>query len=104
MHRVLAALTVGTAGLILLAGLSLAENDAIHKRDGTIAKPGTEGPPNRQPLGEVESGNRSTFGTPPPPNRLTPAPVLPFNPNRALSPTPAPPYQPSPQGTGRFGR
>jgi hypothetical protein len=30
-----------------------------------------------------------------PPSRVTPAPVLPFHPNRSLMPTPSPPSYPS---------
>jgi hypothetical protein len=59
----------------------------------------------------------SRFGSPMPPNQLTPAPLLPFNPNRSLVPAPsAPPHPPNParaetranpapySGSGRVGR
>jgi hypothetical protein len=44
---------------------------------------------------------RTPFGTPTPPNSLTPAPLLPFNPNRPLMPTPStPPASAPPPGSG----
>jgi len=132
MHRILTSLTITITYLILLAGItlaesSLAENSVIRNRDGTsgrlshlgedigtysdphgnhtvVTKPGTESPLGLRPHGEVENGNRSSFGTPLPPNNLTPAPVLPFNPNRALSPPPSPSSQSPASGTRRFGR
>ncbi len=47
------------------------------------------------------------FGAPSPPNQLTPAPTLPFNPNRSLIPPSSPSHSPNPapySGSGRFGR
>jgi hypothetical protein len=127
MHRILTSLTITTTCLVLSAGIGLAESRIVQNRDGTsgrlshlgddigiysdphgnqtiVTKPGTEGPMGLRPHGETESGNRSSFGTPLPPNNLTPAPILPFSPNRALSPA-APPngYTPS-SGSGRRGR
>ncbi len=128
MQRMLTALTVIFTCQTLLAGICLAESGIVRNRDGTIGrlsplgndlgiysdphgnqtiitKPGTESPVGLRPHGELENGNRSSFGTPLSPNHLTPAPVLPFHPNRALSPqTPSPSSQAPAGGTGRFGR
>lgn len=125
MHRIVTALLITITCLPLPAGICLAESGVVRNRDGTssrlsplgdntgiysdphgnqtiVIKPGTECPIGLRPHGDIESGNRSSFGTPLPPNNLTPAPVLPFHPNRALSP---PPSSQSPAGgTGRFGR
>jgi hypothetical protein len=62
--------------------------------------------------GDNFSGPLTPFGTPAPPNNLTPAPTLPMNPNRPLAPqqpvAPSPSSPPrgfmSPGGGGRFGR
>jgi hypothetical protein len=43
------------------------------------------------------------LGVPVPPHQLTPAPLLPFHPNRPLMPSTAVPPNP-PLGGGRFGR
>lgn len=125
MHRMLTALTIAIPFLALLAGICLAESGVVRNRDGIsgrlsplgddigiysdphgnqtiVAKPGSESPVGLRPHGDIESGNRSSFGTPLPPNNLTPAPVLPFHPNRALSPPPS--RQAPAGGTGRFGR
>lgn len=127
MHRRLTALTITLTGPALLAGICQAGSGVVLNRDGTsgrlsplgndlgiystphgdhtiITKPGTESPIGLRPHGETESGNRSSFGTPLPPNNLTPAPVLPFSPNRALSPPPLPNSQSPAGGTGRFSR
>jgi hypothetical protein len=53
---------------------------------------------------QVDPSPRTTtpFGGPLPPSQLTPAPMLPFNPNRSLMPSASapPPYS----GSGRLGR
>jgi hypothetical protein len=54
------------------------------------------------PQGEVTQRTVTPFGSPLPPNQLTPAPVLPFHPNRPLVPSPSP-ASPNP-GSGRIGR
>lgn len=125
MHRRLTALTITLTCPALVAGICLAESGIVRNRDGTsgrlsplgedtgiysdphgnrtiITKPGAESPVGLRPHGDLENGNRSSFGTPLPPNNLTPSPVLPFHPNRALSPPPS--SQPPAGGTGRFGR
>lgn len=127
MNLILTSLAVMTSCLALSVRIGLAETGTIQNRDGTsgrlshlgddigiysdphgnhtiVTKPGTESPLGLRPHGETESGNRSSFGTPLPPNNLTPAPILPLSPNRALSPA-VPPngYTPS-AGSGRLGR
>lgn len=127
MHRILTSLTITIPFLALLAGICLAESGVVRNRDGTsgrlsplgddigiysdphgnqtiVAKPGSESPVGLRPHGDIESGNRSSFGTPLPPNNLTPAPTLPFYPNRALSPPLLPSSQPPAGGTGRIAR
>lgn len=109
------------AAVLLTAGFSQANNAGrVEPLDGTQGvtrsanEPGT--PSERGPLPHSESqlpalgvpqGNQSPRSTPPfgaplPPSQLTPAPVLPFNPNRSLIPSPSasPPYS----GSGRPGR
>lgn len=110
---------IGTA-VLLTAGLSQAGSPGhIEPLDGTqgvtrsVNEPGS--PSERGPLAHGESylplgipqgdtSPRTTtpFGGPFPPNQLTPAPVLPFNPNRSLMPSVSapPPYS----GSGRLGR
>ena len=109
------------AAVLLTAGFSQAGNagrveplDGIQGVTRSANDPGT--PSERGPLPHAESqlpplvvpqadpSPRTTtpFGGPLPPSQLTPAPVLPFNPNRSLMPSPstAPPYS----GSGRLGR
>ncbi len=58
------------------------------------------------PGGETRSGTIYNLGAPLPPSRLTPVPILPFNPHGALVPrepvTPVVPFTPS-SGFGSFG-
>jgi len=109
------------AALLLTAGLSQASNEGrVEPLDGTQGvtrsanEPGI--PSERGPLspgesrlpalgmppGDPSSRTTTPFGGPLPPNQLTPAPVLPFNPNRSLMPSASspPPYS----GSGRLGR
>jgi hypothetical protein len=127
MKRTLTSLTITMACLALSAVTGLAESRIVQNHDGTsgrlshlgddigiysdphgnqtiVTKPGTEIPIGLRPHGETESGNRSSFGTPLPPNNLTPAPILPLSPNRALSPAPSPNNHTPSSGGGRFGR
>jgi len=130
MKLILTSLTITASCLAWFLGIGLAENGVVQNRDGTsgrlshlgddigiysdphgnhtiVTKPGTESPIGLRPHGETESGNRSSFGTPLPPNHLTPLtpiPAIPFHPNRALSLAPSP-NSPAPPGrSGRFGR
>lgn len=127
MKLLLPSLVVTISWLALSAGVSQGESGAIQNRDNTssrlshlgddidiysvphgnhtfVRKPGVESLLGLRPYGETESGNRSAFDTPLPPNNLTPAPILPFHPNRALSPaSPANSHTPS-SGGSRFGR
>lgn len=100
------------ATVVLAAGLLQADNagrveplDGMQSLTGPASEPGIRS--ERSPLLAVPQGEPSPkattpFGAPLPPNQLTPAPLLPFNPNRSLMPpssTPAP-YS----GGGRVGR
>ncbi|NOS79373.1 MAG: hypothetical protein HOP35_15655 [Nitrospira sp.] len=127
MKRILTSLAITASCLVCFPGTGLAESQNIQNRDGTsghlshlgddigiysdphgnqiiVPKPSTESPIGLRPHGETESGNRSAFGTPLPPNNLTPAPVLPLNPNRALSPALSPNSHIPSSGSGRLGR
>ncbi|MDP3091990.1 MAG: hypothetical protein Q8N04_15045 [Nitrospira sp.] len=127
MQRLLTSLTMMVSSLVCFLGIGLAESQHIQNRDGTsgrlshlgddigiysdphgnqtiVTKPGTESPLGLRPHGDIESGNRSSFGTPLPPNNLTPAPILPFHPNRALPPAPSPNNHTPSSGGGRIGR
>jgi len=106
--------------VMLLPGVSRAENpgrieplDGIHNRIGPAS--GSELRRERDPFARQDSRTppaavphsdlppmRTPFGEPVPPNRLTPAPVLPFNPNRPLMPPAASPGPSS--GGGHVGR
>ena len=110
---------IGTA-VLLTAGLSQAGSAGhVEPLDGTqgvtrsVNEPESPSERGRLPHGESylplgmpqgDASLRTTtpFGGPLPPNQLTPAPVLPFNPNRSLMPSASapPPYS----GSGRLGR
>jgi hypothetical protein len=103
--------------VLLVAGLSQADSATrVEPLDGTQHLSAT-GPirPEGDPLVPQDGGRVSApgvsrspvpptrpFGVPSPPNQLTPAPVLPFHPNRPLTPSP---FAPAPHsGTGHPGR
>ena len=110
---------IGTA-VLLIAGLSQAGSAGhIEPLDGTqgvtrsVNEPGSpseRGPlphgesylPRGMPQGDASPRTTTPFGGPLPPNQLTPAPVLPFNPNRSLTPSASAP--PPHAGSGRLGR
>jgi hypothetical protein len=127
------AILLGIGGTWLwLAGPALAEVGAVSRSDGTGGKltqlgddfgiysdsHGNTGPviqparPSPGPHGNVATEVLTPFGTPVPPNNLTPAPVLPISPNRpppvqqSVAPSPSAPQQGfrAPGGSGRFGR
>ena len=100
--------------VVLTGGFSHAGNEGrIEPLDGMhslgVASTGKEHPQAPQGVAPNDAGRPSAgtpFGEPLPPSHLTPAPVLPFNPNRALMPSP---HSPSPSapgfpGGGRSGR
>jgi hypothetical protein len=128
---------LAVAGLLMTAAFSQAGNAVrIEPLDGTqnvtssTSAPETRaaehGPlprgdsqpsPFTPPQGDVSMPATTPFGTPLPPNQLTPAPVLPFSPNRSLIPSSvAPSHPPNParaetranpspySGSGRLGR
>jgi len=110
---------IGTA-VLLTAGLSQAGSAGhVEPLDGTQGvtrsvnepeSPSGHGPlphgesyiPLGMPQSDASPRTTTPFGGPLPPNQLTPAPVLPFNPNRSLMPSASapPPYS----GSGRLGR
>jgi hypothetical protein len=55
--------------------------------------------PSAGPHSDANERFVTPFGSPQPPNQLTPAPLLPFHPNRPPMPQSTPP-----SGSGRFGR
>lgn len=100
------------AVVLLAADLSQADNNAgrVEPLDGTqsmtspATKPGirSERTPRAVPQGDVSPQGTTPFGGSLPPNNLTPAPLLPFNPNRPLMPSPSAPAPSS--SSGRIGR
>jgi hypothetical protein len=133
MKLILTSLTVTASCLACFLEISLAESGVVQHRDGTsgrlshlgddigiysdphgnhtiVTRPGTESPVGLRPHGETEGGNRSSFGTPLPPDnptsptQLTPVPAIPFHPNRPLSLAPSPNNPTPPGGSGRLGR
>ena len=92
---------VGLVGAIVLltGGFSRAGNEGrIEPLDGghslTLPPTGREGGEPRQPLIPNDASRPpagTPFGGPLPPSQLTPAPVLPFHPNRSLTPSPRTP-------------
>lgn len=71
-----------------------------HGQGGSsIAPTESSTPLSSGPHGDVNQRVVTPFGSPQPPNQLTPAPVLPFHPNRPLMPQSTPH-----SGGGRFGR
>lgn len=102
----------GTSSTITHLGEDVGIRSDAHGNGGPVTGLGIPSSPGTIPHGDTKSGTITTFGTPAPPNNLTPAPVLPFNPNRPLMPQPSSPASPSgsspgfgaPGGGGRFGR
>ena len=103
------------AAIVLLTpGFSGAENEGrIEPLDGAhsrvIPPTGLERAETHPSLIPDNAGRplaRTPFGSPLPPSQLTPAPVLPLNPNRALTPSPSTPSSSAPpfSGGGRAGR
>jgi len=107
----------GTSGTITHLGDSYSIYSDSHGNSGTITNlgGGFQSYSFTNPQGGTTTGTITTFGSPEPPNNLTPAPVLPFTPNGSLMPqsraAPAVPFfsgGTSPFGSsgggGRFGR
>jgi hypothetical protein len=107
----------GTSGTITHLGEDISIYSDSHGNTGTITNfgGGFQSYSFTSPQGGTTTGSITTFGSPAPPNNLTPAPVLPFTPNGTLMPQPrAAPVVPfssgsssafgSPGGGGRFGR
>jgi hypothetical protein len=99
----------GTAGTITHLGDDTGIYSDAHGNTGPLINPGNPAPASGGPHGDATAGHLTPFGTPAPPSNLTPAPVLPFNPNRSLAPpqplapsTASPSFGPS--SGGRFGR
>lgn len=116
---------VVVAAVLLAASPSQAGNTArIEPLDGTQAVTNSASEAAKRPergsvatpQGDFSSRAVTPFGGPLPPNQLTPAPVLPFNPNGSLVPSPSPSHPPNParaetraypapsSGSGRLGR
>lgn len=99
----------GTAGTMTHLGDETHIYPDAHGNTGPVADPTRPAPIFGGPHGETAAGPLTPYGTPAPPSGLTPAPILPFSPNRAL--VPPPPAAPSitppgagPSSGGRFGR
>jgi|SRR5215831_624911 len=97
----------GTTGTITHLGDSHSIYSDSHGNTGAITSPGGgfQSYTFTSPQGGTTTGTITTFGSPEPPSNLTPAPVLPFNPNGTLMPQPcvAPVVPSSPGGTSSFG-
>ena len=88
---------LGLIGAIVLltGGFSRAGNEGrLEPLDGihsfAVPPTGRERPETHQPLIPNDASRPpagTPFGVPLPPSQLTPAPVLPFNPNRSLAPS-----------------
>ncbi len=77
--------------------ISSADAPGIRSDRGPLVSPDARPSPLALPQGGPASGTATPFAAPLPPNQLTPAPVLPFNPNGALMPAlPAPVHPPNP--------
>ena len=102
----------GTAGIITHLGDDVGIYSDSHGNSGPIMNPGSPPSFSGGPHGDTTAGANTVFGTPPPPSNLTPAPILPMNPNRPLLPQQSiPPSSSVPPsgfgssgGSGRFGR
>lgn len=107
----------GTTGTITHLGDSYSIYSDSHGNTGAITNlgGGFQSYSFTSPQGGTTTGTITTFGSPEPPSNLTPAPVLPFNPNGTLMPQPrVAPVVPFPSGGtssfgssgggGRFGR
>ncbi|HEX8750796.1 MAG TPA: hypothetical protein VF732_06750 [Nitrospira sp.] len=75
------------------------QSDPHGRSETNLAPTESAAPLSPVPHGDMNQRLVTPFGSPQPPNQLTPAPVLPFHPNRPLMPQSAPP-----SGGGRFGR
>ena len=99
-----------TAGTITHLGDDTGIHSDSHRNTGPVTSSGGLLPPLSGPHENTQSGSVTPFGTPAPPSNLTPAPVLPFHPNRPLAPLqPSAPSSTPPPGLGsfnggRFGR
>lgn len=108
-------------GLLLTVGVSQADNAGriepldgghsviappgqpdIRQEHGPLVPEGPEFPSTTTPHDQASPRATTPFGSPPSPNQLTPAPVLPFHPNRPLMPSSSTPAPHS--GVGRLGR
>lgn len=89
---------VGNPGTLTDLGDNQGIRSDSPRQGGQALAPGESAAPPR-PLGDVNQQFVTPFGSPQPPNQLTPAPILPFHPNRPLMP-----QSPPNSGSGRFGR
>ena len=100
--------------VVLIGGFSQAGNEGrTESLDGMrslgVPSTGKEHRPAQPRVDPNDAGRPSAgtpFGEPSAPSHLTPPPVLPFNPNRALMPSPSSPSPSAPgfSGGGRAGR
>lgn len=98
----------GRAGTIAELGNGAGIRSVPHGNDGSsVAPTESAAPVSPGPHDAVNQRILTPFGSPQPPNQLTPAPVMPFHPNRPLLPSPSPSPSAVPHsgvGGGRFGR
>lgn len=98
----------GTVATIVDLGNGIGLQSDPHEETRPIVPPRQSAAPvPAGPHGDVNRRTATPFGSPQPPNQLTPAPVLPFRPNSPLMPGPSAPPASTPAlatGEGRFGR
>ena len=98
----------GRGGTIADLGNGAGIQSDTHGQGGTgVASPESPAPLSNDPRGNPNQRLVTPFQSPSPPNQLTPAPLLPYHPNRPLMPSTSapPPITPNPSpGRGQSGR
>jgi len=90
----------GNPGTVTDLGNGVGIPSNPHSQLGSGVAPAESGAPSSPaPHSGMNERSVTPFGSPQPPNQLTPAPILPFHPNRQLLP-----QSPPNSGGGRFGR
>lgn len=95
----------GSTARITDLGNGIGMTSDPHGLSGVSVAPPHPEQPRSGPHGLQEGLTITPFGSPTPPNHLTPPPILPFSPNRSLLPGSSQPAPPSAGSSpGRFGR
>jgi hypothetical protein len=98
LASILAAVLLAITGLSRAADAGRIEpldgEPSVNRLSDTRAGHSPLGTPLAIPQGDPPPHGTGPFGAPLPPQQLTPAPVLPFNPNGHLMPAPSAPFHP----------